>query len=298
MIDGGWRGEGAILFGGSGFTGGAVLRLFPAMISAGRTPPDAPNRHIHVPALDQLGALDGVSFDRVILCTGTSRHVELMRKAGDEAALFHVRPTLDVLQALRERAIRSVVRLSTVLLYDDARGTLPVTEQSPIDPARNRYLQSQYDGECAAETMQVVAPIATLRLCNLYGPSRAERTDLIHQTIQQLKRSGRGSIRNRAPERDFVFVDDAARAIGALSLVEQRGVFVLGSGVATSCGQIADILSAESGCPVTSLEEPVDGIASIRVDSAKLRAATGWTPEYTIEEGLRKTWKDWDAPRY
>lgn len=297
MIDGGWRGEGAILFGGSGFTGGAVLRLFPDMISAGRTPPDAPNRHIQVAALDQLGALDGVSFDRVILCTGTSRHVELMRKAGDESALFHVRPTLDVLQALRERAIRSVVRLSTVLLYDDARGTLPVTEQSPIDPARNRYLQSQYDGECAAETMQVVAPIATLRLCNLYGPSRAERTDLIHQTIQQLKRSGRASIRNRAPERDFVFVDDAARAIGALSLAEERGIFVLGSGIATSCGRIADILSAESGCPVTSLEEPVDGIASIRVDSAKLRAATGWTPQYTIEEGLRKTWKDWDAPR-
>ena len=298
MIAGGWRGEGAILFGGSGFTGSAVLRMFPEMISVGRTAPVVSNPHIHVPALDQLSALEAVSFDRVILCTGTSRHVELMGKTGDEAALYHVRPTLDVLQSLRGRTIRSVVRLSTVLLYDDARGTLPVNEQSPIDPSRNRYLQSQHDGECAAETMQPVAPVATLRLCNLYGPSRSERTDLIHQTVQQLKRSGRASIRNRAPERDFVFVDDAARAIAALSIAEQRGIFVLGSGVATSCGRIADILSAESGCPVTSLEEPVGGIASIRVDSAKLRAATGWTPQFTIEEGLRKTWKDWDASRY
>ena len=297
MIADGWRGEGAILFGGSGFTGGAVLRLFPELVSVGRTAPDAPNRHVHVPALNQLAALDGVSFDRVILCTGTSRHVELMRNSGDDGVRFHVQPTIDVVQALRGRSLRSVVRLSTVLLYDDALGTHPVTEESPIDPTRNRYLQSQHDGERAAEALQEIAPIATLRLCNLYGPSRAERTDLIHQTIEQLKRTGRASIRNRAPERDFVFVDDAARAIGALSLAEQRGVFVLGSGVATSCGRIADRLAAESACPITSLEEPVDGIASIRVNSAKLRAATGWSPLYSIEEGLRKTWREWDATR-
>lgn len=298
MIADGWRGEGAIVFGGSGFTGGAVLRMFPEMLSAGRTAPDAPNRHIHVPALNQLGALDRVNFDRVILCTGTSRHVELMQKAGDGGAAFHLRPTVDVLRALRARSLQSVVRLSTVLLFDDMRGTLPVTEESPIDPARNRYLQSQYDGERAADALQEDAPIATLRLCNLYGPSRRERTDLIHQTIQQLKNTGKASIRTRAPERDFVFVEDAACAIGALSLAERRGVFVLGSGVATSSGRVADILSAESGCPVTSLEEPVDGIASIRVDCAKLRAATGWEPRYSIEDGLKKTWREWDAPRY
>lgn len=297
MIADGWRGEGAVLFGGSGFTGGAVLRLFPEIVSVGRTAPDAPNRHIHVPALDQLEPLDALEFDRVILCTGTSRHVELMRQAGDVGSNFHVRPIVDVMNALRGRTLRSVVRLSTVLLFDDARGSLPVTEVSPIDASRNSYLRSQYDGERAADALQDQTPIATLRLCNLYGASRAERTDLIHQTIQQLKCTGRASILSRAPERDFVFVEDAARAIGSLALAEQRGVFVLGSGVATSCGQIADILSDESRCPVTSLEEPVDGISSIRVDSAKLRSATGWAPRYTIEEGLRKTWREWNAPR-
>lgn len=268
--------------------GTAILRRYPEMISAGRRAPLTPNRHIAVADLNDLAALREVACERVICCVGTSRHVELMRKPLEEALAAHMLPSIRLLEQLRDRGLRSFVRLSTVLLYDEATG--PVDEESPIAPHRNRYLLSQYLGEQAAHFYERYLPVATLRLCNLYGPWAGERTDLIHELIAQLRQDGRAAVQTREPERDFVFVDDAARAVAGLALAERSGLFNLGTGEAVSAGRVADLLSELSGCQITSLDEPLRGVRRIRVNSAKLRAATGWTPQYTIEAGVARTW--------
>ncbi len=295
MIADGWRGEGTVLFGGSGFVGTTILRQFPEMISAGRSVPAAPNRHVPVADLGEFAALDAVPFDRVICCAGTSRHVELMEQPMETALAAHLAPSIRVLEQLRERRLRSFVRLSTVLLYDETRARMPVEETSPIDPYRNRYLMSQYLGEEASRFYERYFPVATVRLCNLFGPWPGERTDVIHEVVTQLRRNGRASVRTRAPERDFVFVEDAARALAGMALAERSGLFNLGSGEPVGVGRIVDYLSALSGCPVDSREEPARGAARIWVDSSKLRDVTGWAPKHTLEEGLAKTWGALDA---
>lgn len=293
MITDGWRGERTLLIGGSGFLGSAVLRLFPAMLSAGRTPPLTANRHIHLDSLGDLTPLSGEDFDRVILCTGTSRHTELMDQPLDRALSFHLQPTIDVGEQLASRKVKSFVRLSTVLLFDDRAGTLPIDERSPIDPYRNRYLLSQYLGEQAARFYGAT----TLRVCNTYGPASGQRTDIVHEIAAQLRESGSARIRSREPRRDFVYVDDAARAIAALALVERPGTFLLGSGVATSIGELADTLSLITGLPIHSSEDPVSGIPAIQVDSAKLRSATGWAPVVPLGQGLERVWAHSHASR-
>lgn len=295
MIADGWRGEGAVLFGGSGFVGTSILRLFPEMISAGRTAPWTGNRHIAVADLGDLGALRDVAFDRVISCVGTSRHVELMEQPLTEALEKHMMPSVRLLEQLRERPLRSFVRLSTVLLYDETRAEMPVSETSPIDPYRNRYLLSQYLGEQAAHYYARYFPVATVRLCNLFGPWAGERTDIVHEVVAQLRRDGRATVRTRAPERDFLFVKDAARALGAMAFAGVDGVFNLGAGEPVAVGRIVDVLSALSGCPVASKDEPGRGAPRIWVDASKLRAATGWAPVNTLEEALAKTWRAGDA---
>ena len=183
MTAGGWRGEGTVLFGGSGFAGTAILRLYPEMISAGRRVSSASNRHVFVPDLGDLAALRDVAFDRVICCVGTSRHVELMERSLAEALEAHMLPAVRLLEQLRTRPLRSFVRLSTVLLYDETRAGMPVDETSPIAPYRNRYLLSQHLGEQAACYYDRYFPVATARLCNLYGPWPGERTDLVHEVV-------------------------------------------------------------------------------------------------------------------
>ncbi len=291
----GWRGEGAVLFGGSGFLGSAVLRAFPAMLSAGRSAPAAPNRHIPVADLRDLSPLDGIDFDRVLCCTGTSRHVELMAQPLEASLEVHVLPSVRLLEGLAPRRLRAFVRLSTVLLY--AESEAPLTEASPVAPYRNRYLLGQYLGEQAAHDFEGGAPVATVRLCNLYGPWPAPRTDLVHETAAQLAATGRARIRTRRPERDFLYVDDAARAVGLLARAGASGVFNLGSGRAASAGEIADTLARLSGGTVESDDEPARGVARVCVDSGKLRAATGWAPAWTLESGLAATWEAMRAAR-
>jgi UDP-glucose 4-epimerase len=187
------------------------------------------------------------------------------------------------------------VRLSTVLLYDETRAEMPVSEASPIDPYRNRYLLSQFLGEQAAHYYERYFPVATVRLCNLFGPWAGERTDIVHEVVAQLRRDGRATVRTRAPERDFLFVEDAARAVAALAFAGVGGVFNVGTGEPVAVGRIVDMLSGLSGCPVLSKEEPGRGAPRIWVDSSKLREATGWAPQYTLEEALAKTWGAGDA---
>lgn len=291
---GGWRGEGAIVFGGSGFLGTSILRLFPDMVSVGRTRPVTGNRHIQIDDLGDLSALGSQHFDSVLFCVGTSRHHELMQQPMDAALDAHLRPFVRVVEQLKSRPIRSFVRLSTLLLTaNDA--ALPVDEQSPIDPFRNRYLMSQYFGEQAALFLSRETPIATLRLTNTYGPWPLPRTDFVHQIVHQLHTRGSAEIASRAPERDFVFVEDAARAMAGLAHSGATGLFVLGSGEATSTGAIADLLQEITGRPVTSREEPAEGIARLCVNSAKLRQSTGWAPLVTLEHGLRRTWDEMHA---
>lgn len=298
MIPEGWRGEGTLLFGGSGFLGSAILRLFPEMISAGRSVPAAPNRHIPVPDFGDLSALRDVEFERVICCTGSSRHVELMKQPLPEALESQMMPSVLLLEQLQERPLRAFVRLSTVLLYDEMRATMPVDEESPIAPYRNRYLLSQYLGEQSAQYYDRYFPVMTLRLCNLFGPSAAARTDLVHEIVTQLRSGGRATIRTRIPERDFLFVEDGARAVAALTWAERGGIYHLGPDEAAAVGRVADILARLSGGTVQSREEPVQGIPSIHVNSGKLRAATGWRPRYSLEEGLAKTWGAAHAARH
>jgi len=288
----GWRGEGALLVGSSGFFGSAILRLFPGMLSAGRTQPAVPCRHVPLRTLQDLSPLRDEVFDRVILCTGTSRHVELADQPADIAMQYHLQPTIDVGEQLRHRNLKSFVRLSTVLLFDETRGTLPIDEQSPVNPYRDRYVLSQYLGEEAGHFYGAT----TLRICNTYGPSARPRTDIIHRLISELRENGRAGITSRAPERDFVFVDDAARALAALSRSEAKGLFVLGSGVSTTVGAVADHLAEIARGAVTSQDLPPAGIPAIRVNSAKLQAATGWRPTTSLREGLETTWRAMNAP--
>ncbi|HUG37738.1 MAG TPA: hypothetical protein VML54_12345, partial [Candidatus Limnocylindrales bacterium] len=140
-------GAGTILFGGSGFLGPFILGRAPDMISVGRRPPSTPNRHVTVASLADLGALRDVPFDRVIFIVGHTDHhrLEAERLPRDEPNAFdyHLTPLVQTLEQLKDRPLRKFMAFSTILLYDERRLTLPVSEHAPIDPYRNRYVLSK-----------------------------------------------------------------------------------------------------------------------------------------------------------
>ncbi len=294
--------SGTILFGGSGFLGPYILENYPHVVSVGRTPPPTANRHVPIDTLANLDALRDVSFDKVIYIIGNTDHYGLEKEnlpRGEPTAFdYHVTPLLQTMEQLKSYPIKKFVYFSTILIYDEKRITLPVSEQAPIDPYKNRYVLSKYLGEEACKFYSRWVPIITVRLSNLYGPTPLRRFDLIHVLIRQLLAHGKGEVWSTKPTRDFIYVEDVAHAVVQLLETDYTGVLNLGTGRMTSVRRIVEILEELSGCPIKDLEQPVQGPMRFRCDMTTIEKLIEWRPQYTVEEGLRRTFelmKSWIA---
>ena len=288
-------GKGTILFGGSGLLGPYILESYPDMISVGRSPCPNKNRHIHVDSLDDLSALDDVEFDRVIYIIGHTDHY-LMEKedvSRDEPSAFdyHTVPLFRVMEQIKHRDIKKFIHFSSVLIYDEKKLTLPINENSPIDPYKNRYVMSKYLGEELCKFYRNWMPVINCRMSNLYGPTPLERFDLIHRLTHKLLDEGKAEIWSDKPSRDFIYTEDAAHAIVDLIHSDYDGTVVLGSGEMTSVRRVIDIMSEVSGCPITSLDKEVTGPNAFLTDLTTLQKYTDWVPRISIEEGIRRTFE-------
>lgn len=288
-------GEGTILFGGSGFLGPYILANYPDMISVGRSPCPTPNRHIHVDTLADLRALDDVDFDKVIYIIGHTDHYlmerEVVPKGEPNAFDYHTIPVIQVLEQLKTRSLKKFIHFSSVLIYDENKITLPVSEDSPINPYKNRYVMSKYLGEELCKFYRNWVPIINARFCNLYGPTPLERYDLIHVLTRKLLDHGKAEIWSDRPARDFIYVEDAAHAIAKLLHADYNDTLVLGSGEMTTVAEVIDIMREVSGMPITSLDKPVSGPQQFQADISTLQRIIDWEPRISIREGIRRTWE-------
>lgn len=288
-------GEGAILFGGSGFLGPYILENYPKIISVGRAPCPNKNRHIHVDSLADLSPLDNVEFDKVICIVGNTDHHAMEREtipcSEPTAFDYHVTPLIQVMEQIKHRKIKKFIHFSSVLIYDEKRIRLPVSEHSSVNPYKNRYVMSKYLGEELCKFYRNWMPIINCRMCNLYGPTPLKRFDLIHELTHKLLNDGRAEVWSTKPGRDFIYVEDAAHAIVKLLYADYDSTVVLGSGVMTPVRHVIDLLAEISGCPISSREQPVSGPLEFRADLTTLRKLVDWRPRVSVEEGVRRTFE-------
>lgn len=288
-------GEGTILFGGSGFLGSYILHNYPKIISVGRSPCPTKNRHIPVTGLDDLRPLADIAFNKVIYTIGNMDPHGLERKniSREEPNAFdyHVMPLIKVMEQLKGRDIRKFIHFSSILLYDETRISLPISEHSPINPYKNRYTMSKYLAEELCKFYRDWMPIVNCRLYNIYGPTPLRRFDLIHTLTHKLLDDGKAKTWSTAPSRDFLYVEDAAHAIVKLLYADYNSTLVLGSGTMTPIKRVVEIMQEISGCPITSREQPVSGPSAFRADLSTLLSLIEWRPRISIEEGIRRTFE-------
>jgi CDP-glucose 4,6-dehydratase len=100
------------------------------------------------------------------------------------------------------------------------------------------------------------------------------------------------------PERDFLYVEDAARAYLAiaegLDRAEVRGqAFNAGGGRPHPVGEVVELIArlADTGVEpdIRGTGNPEGEIDRQYVDPTKIRELVGWEPEVDLEEGLRRT---------
>lgn len=280
-----------ILFGGSGFFGPVILKKDKSILSIGRQKPplEIENQHINLDSLDDLSILDKIDFDKVIFLIGSSNHHEINLEP-TMGVDFNLYPLIKILPYLKKRKIKKFICFTTILLYDQKKMVLPVNEDQPINPYINDYVFSKFLSEQIIHFYKDSIPSIIIRLSNIYGYTRLRRPDLVPTIMQDIFLKDNVSIWSDLPKRDFIFTEDAADAVLKLLNVEYNGTLNLGTGKMNSIKEITSIIENLSGKKIISENKDVSGPLEFSTDISKIKKITGWSPQYTLEEGLKKTY--------
>jgi CDP-glucose 4,6-dehydratase len=204
-----------------------------------------------------------------------------------------------LLEACREAGIERVVVASSDKAYGP-HDDLPYREDSALQPI------FPYDVSKAATDLIARSywhtyglPVAVTRFANLYGGGDRNFSRLIPETVTAVLDRRRPVIRSDgSPERDFLYVEDAAQAYLAVAeaLESDR---VAGEAFNAGWGNphpVREVIELICELGPTDVEPDYRGggnpngeIDRQYLDSAKIRERIGWEPQVELREGLRRT---------
>jgi UDP-glucose 4-epimerase len=131
-----------------------------------------------------------------------------------------------------------------------------------------------------------------LRLLAVYGPGD-DRRHFIPSLIETLCSGNQPALTKGEQIWDYLYAEDAADAISRIAATGATGTFNLASGKAVQIRQLAelirDMIDPKLPLGIGAVEYLPDQVMHLEADISKLQAATGWRPEVTLEEGLRRT---------
>jgi len=223
--------------------------------------------------------------------TSVQQSVEEPRRAHE----VNIGGTLNLLMAAREQAVRKVVFASTAALYGN-NPTFPKTETMLPEPL-SPYAVSKLTGEyyCRIFSDLYGVKSACLRFFNVFGPRQDPHSDyaaVIPIFISRLLDGKPLTIFGDGKQtRDFIFVKDVVAANLRGMEGDAEGVFNIARGERTSLNELAsllvDIVGSEAGIVY---EAPRAGdVRHSMADVSKARDRLGFSPSYSIREGLEET---------
>src|SRR5579864_3031116 len=205
---------------------------------------------------------------------------------------------LNLLEAVKGSGLapRVVLVGSGVCYGNPGPEHLPVTESCPLRP-NNPYSASKGASDLLGiqHYLGHGTDVLMVRPFNHSGP-RQSPTYVLGALARQVAdveagRKPRVEVGNLDVVRDFTDVRDVVRAYRLLALRGVSGeIYNLGSGQGTKLADALDMLTALARFPVEVQVDParlrpVDQRMLV-ADPSKLRAATGWQPQYSIDRTL------------
>lgn len=234
-------------------------------------------------------SLKGERFEAIVHCASKTKVVESMEKPELYRRVI-VEGTRNVVALAEAQRARILVNLSTGgAIYGETPTCAP--EDIPLEPPSNY-------GRFKAEAEQIVAaakvPSITLRLANVYGPR--QRRDLEGGVVAIFLARWRNAeplvvFGDGTAQRDYIHVDDAARAVTSSFAGKWSGTYNIGSGVATSVNDLIAALTEILGPPpgITHAPERPAEIQRSCLDASKAERDGLWRQATPLAEGLRRT---------
>ena len=294
-----------LVTGGAGFIGSAVTRVlldeqhnvtvvdnlskgFRALV-----PPDA--RFIEGDLRDDerlAGWLRG--HDAVI---HMAAFIEVARSV-QEPLLFaenNILNSVRLLEAMHRAGVPKIVFSSSATVYGTPKN-LPIRETDPLGVQSNPYGASKVSTEAFVATYNQLYGMdgIILRYFNPYGPNELHEpeTHAIPNFIRAALAKRTIPLYWKGEQvRDFIFVDDLARAHTAVLGLKGLDYYNVGSETGTKIidvvKTIIDIVGYD--VPIDDLGERPGDVAASYAWSEKLAGATGWRAQVGLREGLERT---------
>ena len=214
---------------------------------------------------------------------------------------------LDLLETCRKLQIKPHIVLASSANLAGCPDSLPVNETFPDQPltlyaihklAAEQYLK-YYSGAFDI-------PSVALRFANVYGPLANGQREIAARVVLNrimLKALDGGPLQlygNQNCRRDFVYIDDAVRALCAAagSSLNDGSYYLVGSEEGLTLGEIVNLIAQKAEAisgrrpEIQMVDQAVlDPIEwrNFVADCTELRTRTGWSPRVTLHDGIDRT---------
>ncbi len=285
-----------LLTGATGFVGSRVLTQLLAagfdVLTLGRhTPAERVRAHLSADLRDRAAvekALAPHKDIRILIHLAAAIPTQSVpTDALEEMRRDNVETTRTLLELMPE-SVSQVIFASTLDVYG-APQWLPLTEIHPLEPV-TAYAESKKEAEeyLSAACRERGFKICILRLTQIYGPGEAP--------VKAIPRFLGGILAGRAPVlfgdgsdlRDYLHVDDAARAFVLAAERKAEGICNIASGTSVSIKDTLDLLLQLCGSSLRpELRERQKPKMDFVFDIRAARRDLGFEPSVPFEAGLR-----------
>jgi nucleoside-diphosphate-sugar epimerase len=189
-----------------------------------------------------------------------------------------------------------VIHTSTSEVYGTAR-YVPIDENHPLQP-QSPYSASKIGADQMALSFHLAfgLPVTIARPFNTYGPRQSARA-VIPTIITQIA-AGKKQIQlgDVSPTRDFNYVLDTCKGFIDLARSDKTigEVVNIGSGNEISVGDTLNLIKELMHSDVTFITDDArirpenSEVFRLCCDNTKIHNLTGFTPQYSLEQGLQQ----------
>ncbi len=222
----------------------------------------------------------------------------IVRKCANDpmnAYLTNVMGTVTLLEAVRNAGINTVERI-VIFTSDKVYGHAapPYNEETAFVP-KYTYESTKACQDIVAQNYlhNYALPINIVRSSNVYGPGDPNFTRIIPNCIRSIRRGEQPLIFTGVKDyvREFVYIDDVIDGLLLITRVAGRGeVYCIGGTETVSINNLVEmicrLMDYRGGISIVDKPSNFQEIREQSINSTKLQAL-GWTPAYSLEQGLQ-----------
>lgn len=212
----------------------------------------------------------------------------------------NIKGTLNICQAAKDFDVERVIVTSTSEVYGTAQ-YVPIDEKHPKQP-QSPYSATKIGADAIAMSFYNAfnLPVVIARPFNTYGPRQSARA-IIPTIITQIANGAKEiKVGDLTPTRDFNYVKDTCSGFLALAkAVNVEGEEInISTNTEISMNDTLKLIAKLMQSDVKWIQDPErirpqnSEVFRLWGDNTKIKKLTGWSPSFSIEDGLKET-IDW-----